>query len=92
VICESAGGYAMLLDSWAEGWSASIDGEPARIERADGLVRAVRIGAGRHAIEFRYRTPGLRTGMLVSALAWLALAAAAFWVRMCTRSASRQQL
>jgi hypothetical protein len=73
--CDSpAGGYAVLLDEWAPGWSAAADGRPAPIVLADGLFRAVAIGPGPHRIVFRYRTPGLRAGATVSLLSWLALA------------------
>jgi hypothetical protein len=71
-----AAGYAVLLDSFAAGWSASVDGTPAPILRADVVARAVPIPAGTHTIRFRYRTPGLRAGALVSLLSllvWLAL-------------------
>jgi hypothetical protein len=74
--CDSpAGGYAVLLDEWAPGWSAAADGRPAPIVLADGLFRAVAIGPGPHRIVFRYRTPGLRAGAAVSLLAWLAVGA-----------------
>lgn len=68
-------GYAVLLDAWANGWSAQVDGKPAVIERADLIVRAVRIDAGQHRITFDYSTPGLRAGAIVSLLAWLLLLA-----------------
>ena len=43
---------------------------------ADGLFRAVAVRRrARTAIEFRYRTPGLRLGAIVSCVAWLAAAA-----------------
>ncbi|HEU5055374.1 MAG TPA: YfhO family protein [Kofleriaceae bacterium] len=70
-----AGGRAVLLDRFAPGWRAWVDGRPVAIERADLLVRSVPLPAGRHAVRFRYRTPGLRLGLAVSALAWLALGA-----------------
>jgi hypothetical protein len=71
--CDSpAGGYAVLLDEWAPGWSATADGRRVPILLADGLFRAVAIGPGPHRIAFRYRTPGLRAGAAVSLLAWLA--------------------
>ncbi len=82
--CDSSGGYAVLLDAWADGWTATVDGAPARIEHADALVRAVKVPSGKHIIEMRYRTPGLRAGAIVSALAWLALVAAWLLVRRAT--------
>jgi hypothetical protein len=78
VTCDSQGGYAVLLDSWADGWTATVDGAPAPIEKADALVRAVAIAPGTHRIHYTFRTPGLRLGALISALAWLALGT--FWI------------
>jgi hypothetical protein len=71
--CDSpAGGWAVLLDQEAPGWSATVDGSPSPIARADGLFRAVAVSAGPHEVRFRYRTPGLRAGLAISLLAWLA--------------------
>jgi hypothetical protein len=76
VSCRSAnGGYAVLLEENVRGWSAELDGVPAAVLTADGLFRAVRVGAGEHRIVFRYRTPGLRAGALVSFVSLLALLA-----------------
>ncbi len=71
--CDSpAGGYVTLVDEHAPGWSATVDGVPAEIVRADFLLRAVPVQPGRHHVEFTYRTPLLRLGMALSALSWLA--------------------
>jgi hypothetical protein len=69
-------GYAVLLDAFAPGWTATVDGAPARVERADGVFRAVAVGPGLHRVAFRYRTPGLRLGVAISLLAWLGWLAA----------------
>jgi hypothetical protein len=69
-----APGYAVLLDEWAPGWTATVDGRPTDLLRADGLFRAVAIPAGAHAVALEYRTPWLAEGAAVSALAWTALA------------------
>ncbi len=77
--CDSRlGGYAVLLDAPAPGWSARVDGTPARIEAADGLFRAVPVGPGPHEVTFRYRTPGLLLGSAVAIPSWLACLAFAF--------------
>jgi hypothetical protein len=71
--CNSpAGGYATLVDEHAPGWSAKVDGVPVAIVTADLVLRAVRVEAGRHRVEFTYRTPLLRAGMALSVLFWLA--------------------
>lgn len=73
LICNASSGdsYAVLLDAWAPGWTVTIDGAPARIELAEGLVRAVAVGPGRHVIAYRYTTPGLRLGAAISLVAWM---------------------
>jgi hypothetical protein len=78
--CASpSGGFAVLADESAPGWSATVDGAPAPLERADVLLRAVAIGPGPHRVELIYRTPLLRAGVLVSALAWAAWLGLATW-------------
>ena len=65
--CQAArAGYAVLLDEWTEGWTATLDNVPVVIERADVVFRAVALPAGSHVVEMRYRTPGLRSGALIS--------------------------
>jgi hypothetical protein len=59
-------GYAVLLDEWTHGWSATVDGVAASIERADVVFRAVAVPPGSHRVEMRYQTPGLRTGAALS--------------------------
>jgi hypothetical protein len=72
VNCQAArAGYAVLLDEWTHGWTATVDGVPTPIERADVLARAVPVSAGEHRIEMRYRTPGLRPGLWLAAGGWL---------------------
>ena len=40
-----------------EGWSVKIDGTPANPLRADYILRALEIPAGKHTIEWSYRAP-----------------------------------
>jgi hypothetical protein len=71
--CASVnGGYAVLLDEWARGWSATVDGRETDVHLAEGLFRAVPVGPGPHEIVFRYRTPGLVTGATISLISWMA--------------------
>jgi hypothetical protein len=82
LVCATAvPSYAVLVDAWAPGWTATVNGAEAPILRADGLFRAVRLGEGAHRIAFRYRTPGLREGAVASVLAALGIAAALWAVR-----------
>ena len=51
---------------WEKGWSASVNGESALIEKANVGFMAVRVPAGPAEIRFDYRTPGLMEGLMVS--------------------------
>jgi len=76
VTCQSeVPAVAVLLDSYAKGWTATVDGDAREIYRAEVLTRGILLESGEHEIVFSYRTPGLRAGLLVSMLAWLGLAA-----------------
>ena len=78
---RDARGYAVLLDSWAPGWTATVNGQERPVERADVLARAVRLDAGERRVDLTYRTPGLRLGGLVAGLAWLNLLVVAWLTR-----------
>ncbi len=67
----------VLNDTFAAGWTATVDGHPAEILPANYLARGVWVGAGDHRVEFAYRTPGLREGWAVAAAFALSLGAAA---------------
>ncbi len=89
LVCAAARpSYAVLLDGFAPGWSATVDGADAPIVRADGLFRAVRIEPGAHRIAFRYETPGLRVGAIVSVAAALAISVAVWFTRRKARDPS----
>ena len=52
---------AVFSDIYYPGWQCTIDGEPADILRADYVLRAVVIPAGKHKIEFRFDPKSLHT-------------------------------
>jgi SAM-dependent methyltransferase len=67
-------GAVILNDFYAPGWTATVDGVPARIYRANALVRGVLAQAGTHRVEMRYQLPRLRAGLAVSGASLLACA------------------
>lgn len=80
--CEvTAPGRAVLLDAWAPGWSATVDGRPARVERADLITRAVPVAAGDRTIVLSYRPPGLALGAAITLLALINAALLAWLTR-----------
>lgn len=70
-------GPALLyaLESYARGWQARVDGEPATIHPAAGVFFALPVPVGAHEVHLRYRTPGLGVGVAIAA-GWLAAVAA----------------
>lgn len=74
----AGGGYLLLLDSFAPGWSVTVDGTTAAILRANALFRAVRLAPGRHLVVFRYRPLSFLVGAGVSIAA--GLIALALWL------------
>ena len=55
------------------GWTAFVNGKQIDIYIVDGGFMAVKLGKGQNTIEFKYQTPGLRTGMLASAVGFLGI-------------------
>ena len=74
-------GYLVLTDAYYPGWVATVDGQPANIERADILFRSVKIPAGQHRVEFRYQPQSFALGAAVSIGTTVLLVAAWFIVR-----------
>lgn len=64
-------GRALLVvaDTWFPGWTATVDGRPARIEIVNGCVRGVFVEtAGEHEIAMRFWPWSLTAGMVVTML------------------------
>jgi hypothetical protein len=61
----------VLTDNWYPGWKATVDGEEARVERVDYLIRGVPVPAGSHTVELTYEPASWRAGWIVSLLALL---------------------
>lgn len=77
-------GWVVLSDRFYPGWAATVDGQTAEIRKANVMVRAVRVAAGRHTVEFAYRPATLRIGALVSLAGWAC--AIAWWIAAARRS------
>ena len=65
---------AVFSDIYYPGWQCTIDGEPAPILRADYVLRAVVIPAGKHHIAFRFDPQSLHTTEAIANTALIALA------------------
>jgi hypothetical protein len=59
-------GLAVVLDPFYPGWTATLDGKPAPILRADYAFQAVPVPAGRHALRLVYHPRRVALGAAVS--------------------------
>ena len=69
VVVEAAlrqDGVLVLRDTFDHSWSATVDGRPAEVARANGLYRAVALPAGRHVVTFTYRPRDFLAGLIIS--------------------------
>lgn len=74
-------GFLLLADQHHAGWSATVNGAPAPILRANHAFRLVEVPAGTSRVEFRYAPRSLWLGALVSVAALLAAAATLYLSR-----------
>jgi hypothetical protein len=75
----------VITEGYAPGWSATIDGAPARIRPTNLVVMGIELPAGHHAVRFEYRTPQLMLGAAISAFALL-LIVGLLWTKQRSRS------
>ena len=76
-------------DAWHPDWTATVDGVPVPLERANLAYKAVRLHAGRNVVEFRFSAP-LRTacarGVGLLSLFWCLVLVAWTLAELRTRS------
>ena len=76
-------GVVVFSEIFYPGWQATIDGQPIDIARANYILRAVNVPAGKHTIEMRFDPKSLHVteGIAYSGLALLIIGAiAGLWI------------
>jgi hypothetical protein len=76
-VTAAGAGYVVVADAMQNGWHAKLDGRPVKLEAADHAVVAVHVPAGVHTVTYTYAPDGWHVGLLISALALLAVLAVA---------------
>jgi uncharacterized membrane protein YfhO len=57
---SSTDGIAVFSEIYYPDWEAAMDGTPVDIARADYILRAMNIPAGKHTVEMRFKPKSLR--------------------------------
>ncbi len=70
-------GMVVLADAYAAGWEATYNGKPVTIAKANYALKGVVVPAGKGTLEFSYRPPGFKWGLVIMAGAVVAVLAAA---------------
>jgi len=73
-----APGLLVLNDVYYPGWKAYVDDAPARLLRANGVMRAVPVMDGRHWVRMVFEPASFRYGCWISGLTLFLLAMLAF--------------
>jgi len=79
-------GYLVLADAHYPGWQATVNGQPAPIERANYAYRAVYVPAGRHTVQFVFDPAIWKVGLAVSGITLLILLGWAVWRKRAAKS------
>ena len=77
---------AVFNEQYDQGWSATVDGRPAPVLRANLDMRALALAPGAHHIVMEYNPPGLLASMVLTLSSVLALLGLAFARRRGRRS------
>lgn len=73
-------GFLVVSDLWyPKGWSATLDGEPVKIYRADYGLRGVYVPAGEHVIRMVYAPSEVKAGFLLSWVSLVAIVLILLW-------------
>jgi hypothetical protein len=62
------GGWLVIRQAFAPGWTATVGGTPATVQRADIAFQAVRIPPGTYVVRFAYHPASIEIGGLISAV------------------------
>ena len=63
--------WLIVNEAWYPGWRAWVDGSEAKVLRANGLVRAVEIGPGTHAVTMKFEPPDGRPLRILLVATWV---------------------
>jgi hypothetical protein len=87
---SSGPGFLVVADAIGDGWTATVDGEPAQLIEADHAAAAVSLSGGTQTVELQYVPRGLRAGLAISAASALIVMVLFGWALWRRRSRRAQ--
>jgi hypothetical protein len=72
----SAPSVVVVRSTYDDGWTATVDGEPADVVPVDGFLQGVPVNAGDHTIELVYEDGALTRGLIAGAVVWIGIVVA----------------
>ena len=89
---SAKGGVVVFSEIYYPGWTCTIDGEKADIARADYVLRAIRVPAGKHKVILTFKPQSERVTEIIaySALCMLALILIGLLVRLIATSRTKK--
>ncbi len=66
-------GMLVLSEIYVPGWNAYVDGKKTDVYATDYALRGVALTAGNHHVELRYEPAPLKLGIIISAIAGIAM-------------------
>lgn len=76
-VVSDKGGVVVFSEVYYPGWTATVDGSATDVARANYVLRAINVPAGKHEVVFSFNPESVRT---TEAIAYVALAALALLV------------
>jgi len=76
-------GLLVLSETYADGWSAHVDGQEVDVLPVDLALRGITVPGGSHSVVLTFEPPGLEQGFAIFGVTILAIAAAfsrAVWI------------
>ena len=69
----------MLSDAYSDDWRVTVDGQPARLYRANYAFRGVWLPPGEHTVVYSYRPRAFLIGGVISLMTLLGLGIFGLW-------------
>jgi uncharacterized membrane protein YfhO len=55
------GGLVVFSEVYYPGWTATVDGQPVEVGRANYVLRAINVPAGKHEVVFEFKPQSIQT-------------------------------